>query len=279
VEFLAYNIKHFYWTLFRPQGVAFVVHELEPLRGNVALFVFVAGYVLLALHAGTPTTRFAHPAFLLGLLGWMLSFIIVRFWLEFGLPAMLVWIALDLQDRVEARMRAHSPARLLLVLFAAGTLYLCMLRPHAETWRQNPAARADGVRRLYARAPESLPGQGGILYAATMRVFFTFFYLFPDAPWRYATGMEPGFMPAEDLRVYEAVNLTGAAEAYRPWIRKMRAEDRLVIKLPADGAIDRIFPAMNWVFVEPDYWIGRRRPAAEAPAPAHPAPAPEGVGP
>ena len=218
VEFLTYNFKHFYWTLFRREGVQFVVQELEPLKGNVSLFVLVLGYVFVSLSGGTRRERYAHPAFILGLLGWVLSFTIVRFWFEYGLPAMLVWIALDLQDRIEPRMRTDSPARLLLSIFAAMMFGFAVLLPHRAAWQENPIVRARAVRELYETKPDRMPGKGGVLYAATMRVFFVFFYLFPDAPWQYATGMEAGFMPVEDLRVYEDVNMTGEA--------RLRAVDR-----------------------------------------------------
>ncbi|MCE9614544.1 MAG: hypothetical protein K8T26_09725 [Lentisphaerae bacterium] len=265
VDYLAYNIRHFYWTLFRPAEMKSLVTELLPLTGNVSLFLFAAGYVLVSLARAPDPDRYAHPAFILACLGWMLSFTIVRFWFEFGLPAFLVWAALDLQGVLEPRMRHDSPARLLLACFAAGTFALALLVPHREDWARSPIDRASAVRSLGTFAPDWLPGNGGIVYNPTMKIFFTFFYLYPNGPWKYAAGMEPGFMPPEDLRVYEAINRTGDADAYRPWAAKLRPIDRLVLKLPAEHPVRAIFPTLEWICVPPDYWFGRvPRPAAPA---------------
>ena len=45
VEFLSYNIKHFYWTLFRDDGPRFVVRELGPFDGNPNILLLFLGYL------------------------------------------------------------------------------------------------------------------------------------------------------------------------------------------------------------------------------------------
>ena len=266
IEFLVYNFRHFYVTLFSDKASAFLVTELGPLKQSPPIILLFLAYLGIRTAAGWTPDRLKHPAFLLALLGWVLSFFIARFWFEYGFPAMLVWLALDLQDVFETRMPRHSLARLGFTVFCAFALCVAVLKPHADLWRRNPLAEAVNVQRLYAAEPDWLPGEGGVLYAATMRVFFTFYHLFPDAPWRYATGMEPGFMPEGDLRVYETINLTGDASAYLPWIENLRPPDRMVITLGRETAIDAIFPMLEWRFVEPDYWFGRPPGAKEADA-------------
>jgi hypothetical protein len=263
IDFLTYNVRHFYVTLFSDKGSAFLVTELGPLHQMPLAFLFFVSYLGVRTAAGWNPERLKHPAFLLTLLGWLLSFFIARFWFEYGFPAMLVWIALDLQEPLESRMPRDSLARLAFTLFCVVALCLVVLKPHQAAWRQNPLTHAVNVQQLHESDPSWFPGEDGVLYAATMRVFFTFYHLFPDGAWKYSTGMEPGFMPEADLRVYEAINLTGASSAYLPWINKLRPFDRIVIPLGPDKGIDKLFPSLEWKFVAPDYWFGRPPQPAE----------------
>ena len=88
-----------------------------------------------------------------------------------------------------------------------------------------------------------LPEKGGILYSADMTVFYQTFFKNPNADWRYILGYEPGFMSDEDFSVYHNIMWNfGDAKAYEPWVKKMRPQDRLVIRgsrgsLPNNSAI------------------------------------------
>lgn len=268
LDFIVYNAKHLYWTLFRPSEFKSLATEMLPLTGNVQIFLFAATFVVASLSRTGDPERFRHPAFILALMGWMMSFTVVRFWFDFGLPAFLVWAALELENHLETHMRRDGRARLLLAAFAAGSFALALLMPHRDKWRESPIVRAAPVRALAIVAPDWLPGAGGIVYNPTMKIFYTFFALFPHGPWKYATGTEPGLMPPEDLRVYDAINRTGSADAYRPWVAKLRPVDRMVLKLPPDHAIRTIFPELEWRFVPPDYWFGRTRNTAPPQVPA-----------
>ena len=264
VEFLVYNFRHFYVTLFSDQASAYRVSELGPLKHSPMIFLFFVTYLCIRTSAGRDSERLKHPAFLLVLLGWLLSFFIARFWLEYGFPAMLVWIALDLQDALEKRMPRDSLARLAFSIFCAVALCIAALKPHEALWKRNPLAAAVNVERLYQTNPSWFPGEGGVLYSGTMRIFFTFHHLFPHARWKYSTGMEAGFMPEKDLRVYEAINLTRAAEAYLPWVEGLRPHDRVVIPQPRSKNIDQVFPMLDWNFIEPEFWFGRPKSVSAA---------------
>jgi len=257
LEFVWYNLQHFQRTLFRHEGNPVVVTELQPLSLNVGMLVLLAGYLSVRLLWGRRTKGLAHPAFLMLLAGWGLSFWIARFWYEYGLPALCVWGALDMQADLDRRVHRESLLRLVSTVLCSVTLIMAAVIPHKASWQQNPVARDVGVQRLYAEDPTWFPQEGGLLYSASMQVFFTFYYMFPSTSWRYVTGMEAGFMRQEDLVVYEEIYARKRPESYLPWIQRMRSADRFVLVLPATAPVATGFPMLEWRFVPPRYWFGR----------------------
>jgi hypothetical protein len=66
---------------------------------------------------------------------------------------------------------------------------------------------------------------------------------------------------------------SGDAKAYEPWVKKMRPEDRLVIR-GGRGSPPNI-PQLEWEYGVSGIWIGRSpRTSAPPPAPTLPAKAP-----
>ena len=101
-----------------------------------------------------------------------------------------------------------------------------------------------------------LPDPGGILYNGDMDLFFQTFYKNPKADWRYILGFEPGLMRPEDLDVLRKIQWNyGDARAYEPWVKKMRAQDRLAIR-GTSGAPPRI-PELEWHYAVSHVWLGR----------------------
>jgi len=74
-----------------------------------------------------------------------------------------------------------------------------------------------------------LPDPGGIVYSPDINVFYRFFFLYPNADWRYVTGMEPGLMAPEDRVIYEQVHARSSVEPLDPWLDKLRPQDRLIL--------------------------------------------------
>ena len=99
-----------------------------------------------------------------------------------------------------------------------------------------------------------MPGKGGIFYADNMQFFYNTFYKNPRGDWRYIVGFEPALMLPDDLKIYREIHRSqGSAEAYEPWIKKMRPEDRLAL-----GRSDKPnIPALEWKQAADGVWIGR----------------------
>ncbi len=101
-----------------------------------------------------------------------------------------------------------------------------------------------------------LPEPGGIIYSDEMGVFYQTFLKNPHAPWRYILGFEPAWMPPEDLNIYRKIQWNfGAAEAFKPWVDKMRPQDRLIIRRAAENKPQ--IPGLEWYYAATGTWIGR----------------------
>ena len=86
-----------------------------------------------------------------------------------------------------------------------------------------------------------------------MTFFFNTFYKNPRAEWRYIEGFEPALMQPDDLKVYRAIQRSRRApEAYEPWIKKMRPQDRLAVESPYQPAL----PSLEWKRAG-NFWLGR----------------------
>jgi hypothetical protein len=89
-----------------------------------------------------------------------------------------------------------------------------------------------------------------------MNFFYHTFFKNPTAPWRYTAGFEPAFLPPDDFSTYQHILLNyDVADAYRPWIKKMRPQDRLVIN--ARGSPSSFLPELEWQHAVGMIWLGR----------------------
>jgi len=117
-----------------------------------------------------------------------------------------------------------------------------------------------------------MPDKGGIFYSAEQSLFYQTFFKNPDGDWRYVLGFEPSLMTDEDFAVYQSVRWNdGDAKAYKPWVDKMRPQDRLVIR-GGHGDQPNI-PQLEWNYGVSGIWIGRLPETNPPPiAPKIPAP-------
>jgi hypothetical protein len=206
-----------------------------------------------------------NPIFMMGVLGWVLGLKVIRFWTDWGMPAILLWLALEFQTELEKCVGYKSVKRLFLAAGIGLAFYLAVVADRGSRWTWNL-----NKQYLTQDKPELagwLPGKDGIVYSADMTVFYDTFFKNPTAPWRYVLGYEPALMEADDLQVYHKVQWNyGDVRAYEPWVKKMRAQDRLIIPrswLIAPGVPN--IPELQWNFVLDSYWIGRPPQKADGP--------------
>jgi len=233
-----------------------LVGEFQPSTGDVLGLVLLGGLLILRQLAGLkarPLT--SNPAFWLVCLAWVLGFKATRFMEDWGWPALMMLIACDLQLLLQARFAADSFKRLALTCGLAVAVFLAITNDGGSRWTSN-------LTQQYlttAEHPELkgwMPEKGGILYSADMTIFYQTFFKNPNADWRYIIGFEPALMPDEDFQVFHKIMWNyGDAKAYEPWLKKMRPQDRLVIRggrgsLPSGSQLE-------WEYGVSGIWIGR----------------------
>ncbi len=232
-----------------------LVGEFQPSSGDVLALILLGGLLILRQLAGLkarPLT--SNPAFWLFCLSWVLGFKATRFMEDWGLPALMMLIACDLQLLLQARFAADSFKRLALTGALAAAVFLAITNDGGSRWTSNLTQQY-----LTQDNPDLngwMPEKGGILYSSDMTIFYQTFYKNPNADWRYITGFEPALMPDEDFEVFHKIMWNnGDAKAYEPWVKKMRPQDRLVIRggrssLPGSSQLE-------WEYGVSGIWIGR----------------------
>jgi hypothetical protein len=191
--------------------------------------------------------------FCLMLMTWVMGLYVMRFWLDWGLPAMAVWMSRQIRDGLQLKLSGLSRHWETVGLFtlAAGTLYLGLTANAGGRYTatlRNPLLMAS----LEDFASE-LPEEGGVLYSADMATFFGIYHRMPHAKFKFSTAFESGIMPPEDLKVLRAIQLNGLVRDYKPWFEKMTSKDRIVLGAPGKPE----WPEMEFKRFYSG-WIGRK---------------------
>jgi hypothetical protein len=242
------------------------VHEMRPATPEIIALFVLGGLVVLRRLARLDLKPLSRtPAFWLALMGWILGCQTWRFWEDWGLPALVVLVACNLQSFFQTRLAEDSLKRLAIVCGLAVTVYAAGTNDFQGRWTHN-------LRTAYLTQDNPdlkgwLPDKNGIIYSADMTIFFQTFYKNPSADWRYILGFEPAYMPDADFKVYHAFLVSnGDAKTLAPWVDKMRPADRFVTRAPRNAPPD--IPRLEWYYGVSDIWIGRLpRPVAPGTAP------------
>ncbi len=227
------------------------VYEMQaypfvPLLMLGVLAVVVVRKVWLAIPA---RALLADPVFMLAVLGCVLGMRSARFWMDWGMPAAVVFIARE----IEALWLANAPTQKRLL--AAGAVAVgCFVIWTANVNQRWMPRHEKAFQTIVLTRPAALPDSGGILYTDDRRVFYEMFYLLPDAPWRYSLGFAPELMPEDDYAVYVNRQTTGTIESLDPWAAKMKPADRLLIRDPR--GIQR-WNQLEWQAIEGGFYSGR----------------------
>ncbi len=229
-----------------------LVGEFQSSVGEFTTLVLLALVYLWRLPQNkTLRPLFLQPVFWMIAINWILGFAADRFWADWGIPAVLVWLALQFDDAMPAIAAEGSIKRLIVCGLILAPLFLEVTNDFGR--RYTFSLDESFVRAGDADLKGWLPEKNGIFYADNMSFFYITFYKNPRADWRYMVGFEPALMPPEDLKIYRAIQRRrGSDEPYEPWIKKMRPEDRLVVERPYQPSL----PSLEWKRIG-EYWIGR----------------------
>jgi hypothetical protein len=253
--FLKESLTHMFYTVGNHKLQRVLVGELQPCAADVLTAIAVIVMLLWRNMRGAWNRRFVdNPIFILAALGWVLGFVARRFWLDWGLPATAVWMAKEFEEVIEVKIGFLSWKRVLAASAILGALYISATSDVNSRWTASLT-----TEYLLANNPKQaawLPEPGGVVYNDDMTIFYQTFFKNPHAPWRYILGFEPTMMPEEDLEILRKIQWNfGADEAFWPWVRKMRPQDRIIIRRPP-GSQPKI-PELEWYYAATGIWIGR----------------------
>jgi hypothetical protein len=227
------------------------VGELQSSEGEFTVLLILG--IMFIWRQGKLDQLFRSPLFWMMVICWLLGLTAGRFWVDWGLPAALVWMALQIEEVFLAAWAARPPGRRLLVSGLMALSLFLLTTSDAEGRYTNMLREPFtdlSVPELKGWAPE----KGGIFYGADMSFFYNTFYKNPEGDWQYIVGFEPAWMPPDDLKIYRTIQWSQFAyEAYQPWVRKMRPQDRLEISSTTRPNV----PPLEWINAGSDIWIGR----------------------
>jgi hypothetical protein len=238
-----------------------LVGEFQPSTGEFATVILLAVVYLWRRrgnNVGPPLAK--EPVVWMIAINWVLGLSADRFWADWGLAAGVVWMAMQFDEEMTLLWNGAPIKRLVLCGMIALPLFLDSTNDLGRryTFFLNEVFVDAGDPQLNGW----MPGHGGIVYAGNMRFFYNTFYKNPQGDWRYIAGFEPALMPPDDLKIYRNIQRTGGAiEAYEPWVKKMRPQDRLEM----DSQSEPNLPALEWKRAGGDVWIGRLLPVRTSP--------------
>lgn len=253
---LAQTVTHGLRSLGDKTLTRLLVTEFQPADGDPIMVLLVLGMLLWRSGKASWKLRtINNPIFVLGVAGWILGFVVKRFWYDWGVPAITIWLAQEFQEAFKERIGVSSWRRLGITFIITLTLILSVTNDIYSRWTSN-------LSKAYLSSDNPdlkkgwLPDPGGIVYASEMTIFYEMFYKNPRAPWRYILGFEPTMMPADDLAILRKIQWNfGASEAFAPWIKKMHPEDRLIIK--GSGVYPPNIAQLEWYYAATGIWLGR----------------------
>jgi hypothetical protein len=255
IRYLLEAVQIALFGLGKPLAQRTMVTEFMPFDGHfLTVVVFLAVLYLLKLGGRTARSLLSDPIFWLICLSWILGFKTVRFWKDWGLPALLVFVTWEFNNHLCCSLRKDYLGRLVLTLLLGTALYLAYTGDRNSRWTDNLT-----VDYLSAEKPDLvpwLPEKGGILYSSDMGTFYHTFFKNPRAEWRYLLGFEATLMPEKDFRVLQNILWNfDDPRAFKPWIQQMRKEDRLV--MPGLSFAPPPLRELEWYYAATRTWIGR----------------------
>lgn len=255
VVFLKQTFTHMMLAFGSVSVQRLLVSEFQPFRGDSMMTTFFMGVLVWRKVNGRNNSGlFRDPVFVLALAGWSMGFVAVRFWTDWGFPAAVIWIAKEADTWFSENIRYDAISRIALSVVLSVVLFMAVTTDVNGRWTNNLT-----VEYLSSDDPkqkEWLPGDGGIMYSTDMTVFYQTFFRNPNAPWRYVLGFEPAMMPPDDLAVLRKIQWNYQAyQAYDPWVKKMRSQDRLALRGGYNSKPN--IPGLDWHYIVSGTWIGR----------------------
>lgn len=255
LAFLSHGLSTMMLAFGTSQVQRVLVMEFQPFAGDpMVIFAIICMMGWHYINGRWNKKMIDNPIFILIVLGWMLGFVVKRFWLDWGMVAFAIWMSFGFQDVFKKTMKTFSWNRFFLTFAIVVSLYLAVTCDLGGRWTMNLTKEY-----LSTENPEQaawLPQPGGIIYSDDMSIFYDTFFKNPNAKWRYILGFEPAFMPPDELAILRRIQWNyGAYQAFEPWVKKMNPADRLILRRPYNEKPN--IPGLEWRYAASGIWIGR----------------------
>jgi len=232
-----------------------LVTELQPSGGPVIPLLVVALIVAVNHFRGISfrsETRQVDFCLMLG--AWLLGLMTARFYGEWALPAMAVWLTRQAREGLKIGPGGLPGVVDTLAVFAVAAVALYLGQTANVRGRYHAP-----YDNYWLTAPEAwilpaLPEPGGILYSATNKEFYSLYHRFPKATFRYSTAFAPGIMPPEDRRIMSQMQAFGLLQIAKPWFDRMTPKDRIIVTASKKPE----WPGMEFQQRVGTDWIGRK---------------------
>src|SRR5579862_539829 len=137
-QFLGQSLKLLFQAFGTTDLVRQLVSEFWPSNGDYGAVLLV--FAVLYWRSRTPgwsPRELLHPIFLVSILGWLLGLKVIRFSVDWGLPAFLLWLTLVFQEQFEQYLQFDSVRRLLITLGLAAGAFLANTSDLNNRWTYN----------------------------------------------------------------------------------------------------------------------------------------------
>lgn len=259
MAFFQNNFMQLYWALLAtdlPRGATGEFGSWWPTQAvGVLLFLRLLVYFVFQ-RPSTPS-----PEALLTLIGCLLGLFNVRFWSDWAMLGLLVWLVRDFHKITERYAPDYHGKTRVVAVGAIAAIFLVIggVFNHRQL-KQADTPNAIGAAVAMAELPEWLPSNGGIVYSPDMRVFYTFFYCYSHENWRYSTGFERALMADENRAVVGEWLKGNRREGIIPWILAMKPQDRLIFHGRPDALLTGTgepYARLEWRVFANQFWVAR----------------------
>ena len=225
-------------------------------EGNIHILWSIPTIFIICLLVQTKKLKFndlsKDAVFILILLTWLLSIKVVRFWVDWGMVALMFWLSYKLSELIQDMQTIKKPLirRLLFLVILVAAILLIP----SYSWGNRKEMSSYSVDFTKEEFVSFKPLDGGIIYNDSMRHFYVQYYAEPDGKYKYILGFEPAIMPLEDKKVFRDISYSQFHyKAYKPWVDKLTKKDRLF----ASVDLSDYYPQLDWIKASNKLYIGK----------------------
>ncbi len=227
-------------------------------EGNITLLWLVPTLFISILSIYSKKMKFndlsKDRVFICILLCWLLSLKVVRFWVDWGIVALIFWLSHKLSELIEDMQSIKKPfMRSIMFIFVVLSSILFITNSAWNNQKNRAEFSVDFSKPEFA---EYKPLDGGIIYNDDMYHFYYQYYNDPEGKYKYALGFEPVTMTNENRMIFREITYSYYNyKSYKTWIDKLTEKDRIF----ASTDLRKYYPQLDWIKAGKHLYIGKEK--------------------